>query len=139
MKSIADYNKANFEAPTASASLARGTGSLALPTLAPKQQKPGFAKCSNNGCKKIFEKATNTETACNFHPGNPIFGGNEKRWACCPEHAYWEFELFQKIPPCKTGNHVDELEHFKQLLQFRATASEEEVGLTGNVHAQMGY
>ena len=42
MKSIAEYNAKNSSAPTASASLARGTGQLAIPAFAPKKKKTGL-------------------------------------------------------------------------------------------------
>ena len=138
MKSIAEYNAKNSSAPTASASLARGTGQLAIPAFAPKKQNEGFAKCARNGCKKVYKIGSNDE--CRYHPGQPIFGGNEKKWNCCPQHAFWEFDLFQKIEPCSIeSSHIDECDVYEELIERRKECDDGSVGMEGNVHAAMGY
>ena len=106
MKSIASYNANNQNAPTASANLARTTGSLALPSKKPPNQKEGFARCSRHGCRKVYSLGEGRSDAeCRYHPGQPVFGGNYKYWTCCPEERYWEFDRFQKIIPCAVGRH----------------------------------
>ena len=97
LKTVADYNRANRDAPTAAASLARGTGNLARaksrrdsgvaclgtgPTgrfAGPKDRPDGKRKCANRGCGKVYAPADNGPTACRYHSGLPVFGGMEKR------------------------------------------------------------
>ena len=92
MRSVADYNAKNREAPTAAASLARGTGNFARSKTRPRDRPDGKAKCANKGCGRIYDPETeNGPDACRYHSGLPVFGGMEKFWRCCPENGkHWE-------------------------------------------------
>ena len=60
--------------------------------------------CRNVGCGVKFTEAENTDVACAFHPGPPIFHERKKGWACC-DQTRWDFDEFLKIPTCAVGRH----------------------------------
>ena len=64
-------------------------------------------KCKRPGCNKMFSEADNSETACTFHSGKPIFHDCKKGWECCNQVAY-EWPEFEKIKGCCTGKHSDD-------------------------------
>ena len=61
-------------------------------------------KCERHGCKKKFESEENGPTACNYHPGKPIFHDLKKGWTCCNVIVY-DWDEFQKIPTCAVAEH----------------------------------
>ncbi|KAI5060285.1 hypothetical protein GOP47_0024705 [Adiantum capillus-veneris] len=58
--------------------------------------------CKN--CKKTFTEMGNHDTACDYHPGPPVFHDRSRGWACCNVHVK-EFDEFLEIPPCAKGWH----------------------------------
>ena len=51
----------------------------------------GEKKCKRPGCKKNYSEANNSDHACAFHNGNPIFHDLKKGWTCCNVIVYdWE-------------------------------------------------
>ena len=121
LQTVADFNTQNRAAPTAARSLARGTGSEAIPKKRPAAQAvEGKFRCWRSGCKKVYSAEENVEGACTYHPGNPVFGGNEKWWSCCPENGkFWEYDRFQGISKCCVGKHEDEIERYDRLIAER--------------------
>jgi len=63
-----------------------------------------FSACSNKGCGKQYSEPSNTNTACEYHFGEPVFHEGLKGWSCCPKKTP-DFEEFLKIPGCVTGKH----------------------------------
>eukprot|EP00827_Trimyema_finlayi_P000619 TRINITY_DN113_c0_g2_i1.p2 TRINITY_DN113_c0_g2~~TRINITY_DN113_c0_g2_i1.p2 ORF type:complete len:195 (+),score=42.13 TRINITY_DN113_c0_g2_i1:93-677(+) len=79
----------------------------------PEEKKPfvteeGKYKCINKGCNKDYSKEENSEKACCFHPGQPIFHDLKKEWSCCQANSY-EWDEFMKLPTCKVGMHSPRL------------------------------
>ena len=67
----------------------------------------GNCKCVNKGCNKEFKAEENSEVACNFHKGGPIFHDVQKSWSCCGNgKVTWDWDDFMKIPTCSVGKHV---------------------------------
>ena len=65
----------------------------------------GWATCRNFGCQKKFRVEENTDTACQYHTGGPVFWDTYKYWACCPQKKNSDFDDFVKVPGCATGKH----------------------------------
>ncbi|PKA64312.1 Cysteine and histidine-rich domain-containing protein RAR1 [Apostasia shenzhenica] len=60
--------------------------------------------CRNKGCGKSFKEKDNHESACDYHPGPPVFHDRMRGWKCCDIHVK-EFDEFMNIPPCTKGWH----------------------------------
>ncbi|KAJ0972730.1 hypothetical protein J5N97_020689 [Dioscorea zingiberensis] len=60
--------------------------------------------CQNKGCGKAFKEKDNHESACEYHPGPPVFHDRMRGWKCCNIHVK-EFDEFMNIPPCTKGWH----------------------------------
>jgi len=57
--------------------------------------KDGKFVCSNLGCtKRTFIEEENSDSACNFHKGAPVFHDLKKYWSCCKDKVTYEFEEF---------------------------------------------
>ena len=73
-------------------------------------------KCTHLGCGKLYYEKDNIEGACHYHDGKPMFHDTKKGWTCCNQVAY-DWDEFQKLPPCKVGKHTDvpqgKMEFFK--------------------------
>jgi disease resistance protein len=63
--------------------------------------------CKRQGCRKEFTEIENSETACKYHDGKPIFHNLKKGWTCCNITVY-DWDEFQKIQGCKVANHTSE-------------------------------
>ncbi|KIO31012.1 hypothetical protein M407DRAFT_19894 [Tulasnella calospora MUT 4182] len=67
-------------------------------------------KCSRPGCGKMYDPKTAGANSCVYHPGQPIFHEGLKSWNCCqdlPGHKpALDWEGFQAIPGCTTGQHM---------------------------------
>lgn len=61
--------------------------------------------CTNNGCNETFDQANNTSTACQYHPGVPIFHEGLKGWTCCKKRTT-DFSEFLDMPGCTRGYHT---------------------------------
>ncbi|KAF8928656.1 hypothetical protein BGZ58_009460 [Dissophora ornata] len=62
--------------------------------------------CTHRGCEKTYDEATNSDTACTFHPQGPIFHEGLKGWSCCSKRVI-SFDQFLAIPGCSIGRHTD--------------------------------
>ncbi|KAL7146444.1 hypothetical protein ABFS83_06G041700 [Erythranthe nasuta] len=60
--------------------------------------------CKNIGCGQSFKEKNNHDTACNYHPGPPVFHDRMRGWKCCDIHVK-EFDEFMSIAPCTKGWH----------------------------------
>ncbi|KAJ3010979.1 hypothetical protein HKX48_007086 [Thoreauomyces humboldtii] len=60
--------------------------------------------CTNKGCGKSFDEAINSDSACEHHPGAPVFHEGLKSWSCCTKKVT-DFDDFLKIPGCAVGRH----------------------------------
>jgi hypothetical protein len=60
--------------------------------------------CLRKGCNKTYLETENSETACHFHPGAPIFHDTRKGWQCCTKRVE-DFDEFLKIEGCTLGRH----------------------------------
>jgi len=63
-------------------------------------------KCRRHGCNKPYKESENKQGSCLFHPGKPFFHDTKKSWTCCKVEAY-DWDEFEKIPPCAVGMHSD--------------------------------
>lgn len=63
--------------------------------------------CTRPGCRQQYTDSENSETACKYHDGKPLFHDIKKGWTCCGTVVY-DWEEFIKIPGCKKGSHTDE-------------------------------
>ena len=68
----------------------------------------GKHKCTNKGCLKDFDPNENTDEACKYHPGEPVFHDVKKMWTCCKIET-WDWDEFMKIVPCSAGKHAAKL------------------------------
>jgi len=62
-------------------------------------------KCGNTGCTKEFTNKENSDTACQFHPGNPKFHEGNKGYDCCWKKRVISFDEFLNLPGCAIGRH----------------------------------
>jgi len=62
-------------------------------------------KCGNTGCTKEFTEKENSDTACQFHPGNPKFHEGHKGYDCCWKKRVISFDEFLNLPGCAIGRH----------------------------------
>mmetsp|Transcript_45879 Transcript_45879/g.146468 ORF Transcript_45879/g.146468 Transcript_45879/m.146468 type:complete len:216 (+) Transcript_45879:133-780(+) len=60
--------------------------------------------CRHKGCGLKYRERDNTDEACSYHPGPPVFHDRKKGWGCCDKHA-WSFDEFMEIPTCSKGRH----------------------------------
>ncbi|CAA6656407.1 unnamed protein product [Spirodela intermedia] len=60
--------------------------------------------CRNRGCGKSFKEKDNHDTACDYHPGPPVFHDRKRGWKCCEVYVN-EFDEFMSIAPCTKGWH----------------------------------
>ncbi|KAK0210240.1 hypothetical protein DFS33DRAFT_1402956 [Desarmillaria ectypa] len=66
-------------------------------------------RCTRKGCNKEFTEDSNE--ACIFHPGAPVFHEGLKSWSCCSDvnKPVLEFDEFMKISGCmKTERHTND-------------------------------
>jgi len=127
LKSIDSFNAQNPDAVSAASSAAKTVSQRPRA----RRREDGALYCINKGCSAWFQAAEDTERACTFHPGQPIFHDASKRWGWCVVPSYvfepsltappyralppplalscgktaYEFDAFVKLPGCKTGRH----------------------------------
>jgi len=63
--------------------------------------------CKRHGCRLKYCDSENNDTACKYHPGKPMFHDLKKGWTCCNQKAY-DWDEFERLPPCAQGPHSDE-------------------------------
>eukprot|EP01062_Namystynia_karyoxenos_P059060 TRINITY_DN504_c0_g3_i1.p1 TRINITY_DN504_c0_g3~~TRINITY_DN504_c0_g3_i1.p1 ORF type:complete len:306 (+),score=87.61 TRINITY_DN504_c0_g3_i1:75-920(+) len=73
------------------------------PKAAETTEIPIGTKCKRNGCKNVYEGPQSQEIICHYHPGAAIFHETYKYWSCCDTHRAWDWDDFQRIPPCRVG------------------------------------
>jgi len=67
---------------------------------------PSLLKCYRYGCiAGTFREEENTDTACSFHEGYPVFHDCSKWWSCCPQRKHTDWDDFMAEPTCCTGRH----------------------------------
>lgn len=62
-------------------------------------------KCGRPGCDKSYKESENHDSACNYHPGPPIFHEGYKGWKCC-DRKTTDFEEFLSFEGCAVGRHI---------------------------------
>nr|XP_026269667.1 cysteine and histidine-rich domain-containing protein 1 [Urocitellus parryii] len=63
--------------------------------------------CYNRGCGQRFDPENNTDDACTYHPGVPVFHDALKGWSCCKRRTT-DFSDFLSIVGCTKGRHNSE-------------------------------
>ncbi|KAI1898204.1 hypothetical protein AGOR_G00069940 [Albula goreensis] len=63
--------------------------------------------CYNKGCGNRFDEDKNSDEACLYHPGVPIFHDALKGWSCCKKRTT-DFSEFLSIKGCSRGRHSNE-------------------------------
>lgn len=69
----------------------------------------GHVRCTNFGCGNFFDPNHNADDACHYHSKGPVFHDLAKHWACCPSKKGYDWEEFERIPPCQVGKHCAEV------------------------------
>ena len=62
--------------------------------------------CKRHGCRKKYTEDDNSDSACNHHPGKPMFHDLKKGWTCCNQKAY-DWDEFEKLTTCAVSRHTD--------------------------------
>ncbi|XP_052423667.1 cysteine and histidine-rich domain-containing protein 1 [Carassius gibelio] len=60
--------------------------------------------CYNKGCGQRFDPDKNSDDACTYHPGVPVFHDALKGWSCCKRRTT-DFSDFLSIAGCTKGPH----------------------------------
>lgn len=63
--------------------------------------------CYNRGCGQRFDPENNSDDACTYHPGVPVFHDALKGWSCCKRRTT-DFSDFLSIVGCTKGRHNNE-------------------------------
>uniref|UniRef100_A0A8C1GM51 Cysteine and histidine-rich domain-containing protein 1 n=1 Tax=Cyprinus carpio TaxID=7962 RepID=A0A8C1GM51_CYPCA len=63
--------------------------------------------CYNKGCGQRFDPDKNSDDACTYHPGVPVFHDALKGWSCCKRRTT-DFSDFLSIAGCTKGPHNQE-------------------------------
>ncbi|XP_045132806.1 cysteine and histidine-rich domain-containing protein-like isoform X2 [Portunus trituberculatus] len=66
-----------------------------------------LVQCYNKGCGQKFKLEENSEDACEYHPGAPIFHDAYKGWSCCNKKST-DFTTFLNTKGCTKGKHNPE-------------------------------
>jgi len=72
------------------------------PTEKSAARKDGKLRCKRFGCNTYFSEDDNNET-CYHHTMAPVFHDTAKYWLCCPNKKTYDWDNFQRIPPCSTS------------------------------------
>jgi hypothetical protein len=84
-------------------------------------------QCSRKGCLKKYADSENSDTACFYHDGKPMFHDVKKGWTCCNVIVY-DWDEFMKIQGCKVGSHTDVVQSEEGFFKS-STVSNAEKGL----------
>ncbi|XP_051882275.1 cysteine and histidine-rich domain-containing protein 1a [Pristis pectinata] len=60
--------------------------------------------CYNKSCGQRFDPDKNSDDACTYHPGVPVFHDALKGWSCCKRRTT-DFSDFLSIVGCTKGRH----------------------------------
>ncbi|KAK6480256.1 cysteine and histidine-rich domain-containing protein 1-like [Huso huso] len=63
--------------------------------------------CYNKGCGERYNQEENSDDACLYHSGYPIFHDALKGWSCCKKKTT-DFSEFLSIKGCTRGRHSNE-------------------------------
>uniref|UniRef100_A0A673K3F4 Cysteine and histidine-rich domain-containing protein 1-like n=1 Tax=Sinocyclocheilus rhinocerous TaxID=307959 RepID=A0A673K3F4_9TELE len=63
--------------------------------------------CYNKGCGQRYDPDKNSDDACTYHPGVPVFHDALKGWSCCKRRTT-DFSDFLSIAGCTNGPHNQE-------------------------------
>jgi len=80
-----------------------------------RKENENMVKCTRFGCKIRFLKGTNPP-GCTYHISPPVFHETAKFWSCCPQKKAYDWDDFQNIRGCQSGNCTDVKEEQKQFL-----------------------
>ncbi|VCX10784.1 unnamed protein product, partial [Gulo gulo] len=83
---------------------------LLLPGFGPDLERWGKGMallCYNRGCGQRFDPENNSDDACTYHPGVPVFHDALKGWSCCKRRTT-DFSDFLSIAGCTKGRHNSE-------------------------------
>lgn len=58
--------------------------------------------CTHFGCKNRFPRE-GPFPQCRYHKSPPVFHETAKFWSCCPDKKAYDWESFENIPGCQTG------------------------------------
>ncbi|XP_015782482.1 cysteine and histidine-rich domain-containing protein 1 [Tetranychus urticae] len=61
-------------------------------------------RCYNAACGKTYSELENSDDACTYHSGVPIFHDALKSWSCCSKKST-DFTEFLNFPGCTRGRH----------------------------------
>lgn len=61
-------------------------------------------QCYNPSCGKRYKESENSENACVYHAGLPVFHDAYKSWSCCKKKTT-DFTEFLEIKGCTVGRH----------------------------------
>lgn len=103
IKSIAEYNAANPDAPTSLTSLSKSMDASAPKKLVVRED--GAKQCVHFGCQQFFHASDNGPSACTYHTHGPVFHEGMKYWGCCSHVKHIDFDEFLAQPGCATGPH----------------------------------
>jgi len=72
-----------------------------------KVKEASMLRCKNFNCSAKYNAEDNHAQACRHHASPPVFHETAKWWSCCPQKKAYDWETFQAIPGCQTGEHSD--------------------------------
>ncbi len=103
IKSIDSYNQSNPNGVTAALKMKE----TLQKKVKAQWRDDGTTKCILKGCQKWYNPSDNSDTACVYHPSQPVFHDTIKYWSCCEGNKAYDFDSFLKIKGCKTGRHYN--------------------------------
>jgi len=72
-----------------------------------KEDMQSLLACKHFGCNARYKAEDNHAQSCVYHESPPIFHETAKWWSCCPQKKAYDWETFQAIPGCLTGEHTN--------------------------------
>ncbi|XP_060780991.1 cysteine and histidine-rich domain-containing protein 1 [Neoarius graeffei] len=82
--------------------------------------------CYNRGCGERFDEDKNSDDACCFHSGVPIFHDALKGWSCCKKRTT-DFSEFLSIKGCSHGRHSNVKPEAPLKPEFRSDKGEQKL------------
>lgn len=83
--------------------------------------------CYNRSCGKRFDPDNNSDDACLFHPGVPVFHDALKGWSCCKRRTT-DFSDFLSIKGCSRGPHNSEKPAETVQPEVKTSGKKKEIG-----------
>jgi hypothetical protein len=75
------------------------------PVVSKAKDNANLLRCKNYGCAKKYTEEENNAEACRHHLKPPVFHDTKKGWQCCSSKMVYDWDEFEKIPPCAIGSH----------------------------------